>query len=125
MRVLIVDNSNAVRQRLLELVCAASGVERVWQAADAAAALELVRSQPVDVAVVDLALGSHNGLDLIDELRAERSQLLIIVLTNSSTEAHRDECLRRGAHFFFDKSHDFDRAIAVLSRITSARRASL
>jgi len=119
-RVLIIDNSAAVRQRLLDLIRVSNGVERVWQAADAAAALALARTQPLDVVIVDLALGADSGLDLIRQLRAEQARTVLIVLTNSSTDAHRQECLRRGAHFFFDKSHDFERAIAVIGQVAAA-----
>jgi DNA-binding NarL/FixJ family response regulator len=152
-RVLIIDNSAAVRQRLLDLIRVSSGIEQVWQAADAAAALTLARDQPLDVAIVDLALGPQNGshggfhdghpsgshdghpggshdgepsgsqsgLDLIRQLRMEQARMVVIVLTNSSTDAHRQECLRRGAHFFFDKSHDFERAIAVIGEVAASR----
>ena len=119
MRVLIIDNSAAIRQRLLDLIRDSNGIERIWQAADAAAALAVARDQPVDVAIVDLALGSESGLDLILKLRAEQARMVLIVLTNSSTDAHRQECLRRGAHFFFDKSHDFERAIAVIGEVAA------
>ena len=120
MRVLIIDNSAAIRQRLLDLIRDSNGIERIWQAADAAAALAVARDQPVDVAIVDLALGSESGLDLILKLRAEQARMVLIVLTNSSTDAHRQECLRRGAHFFFDKSHDFERAIAVIGEVAAS-----
>ena len=125
MRVLIVDNSEAIRERLLELVRASSGVEGVWQAASVVAALDLVRQQPVDLTVLDLSLGAHSGLDLIRLLRAEHAQMVIIVLTNSSTDAHRDECLRRGAHFFFDKSLGFEQAMAVVAGVAVAPRAGV
>src|SRR5688572_24157719 len=113
-KVLVVDNCSAVRERLLDLIRSSDGVDAVWQAADAAGALALARDQPLDAAIVDLALGRDSGLDLLRELRALRS---LIVLTNSSTEAYREACRRRGAHFFFDKSHDFEQAIAVLRQL--------
>jgi DNA-binding NarL/FixJ family response regulator len=119
-RVLIIDNSAAVRQRLLDLIRDCSGIERIWQAADATGALAIARAQPLDVALVDLALGQESGLDLILKLRVEQARLVLIVLTNSSTDAHREECLRRGAHYFFDKSHEFERAIAVIGEVASA-----
>lgn len=120
MRVLIIDNSAAVRQRLLDLIRESNGVERIWQAANAATALAVARDQTLDVAIVDLALGPESGLELISRLRAEQAPMVLIVLTNSSTDAHRQECLRRGAHFFFDKSHDFERAIAVIGQVAAA-----
>lgn len=119
---MIIDNSAAIRQRLLALIRDSNGIERIWQAADAAAALSVARSQPLDIAIVDLSLGRESGLDLILQLRAQQARMVLIVLTNSSTDAHRKECLRRGAHFFFDKSHDFERAIAVIGEVAAAAR---
>jgi len=119
-RVLIVDDSRAVRQRLLELLCDSRGVERIWQAADVPTALALVRSQPIDVAIVDISLGAQSGLELLGRLRSEHAQMLVVVLTNSSTDAHRHECLRRGAHHFFDKSHEFERAIELVASVAAS-----
>jgi DNA-binding NarL/FixJ family response regulator len=119
-RVLLIDSSAAVRQRLLDLIRDSNGIERIWQAADATAALAVARAQALDVAIFDLALGADSGLDLIRQLRAAQSGMVLIVLTNSSTDAHRRECLRRGAHFFFDKSHDFERAIAIIGQVAAA-----
>lgn len=124
-RVLVVDDSPAVRKRLFELLSDADGVDQVSEAADAAAALDLVRSTTIDLMVLDISLGAHSGLDLLRTLRAEHSEIMIVVLTNSSTDAHRDECLRRGAHFFFDKSHEFERALAVVAGAALSRRAAL
>lgn len=124
-RVLVVDDSAAVRRRLHELLSDLSGVEEVSEAGDAAAALALLRSKPIDLLVLDIFLGAESGLDLLPTLRAEHSEILIIVLTNSSTDAHRGECLRRGAHFFFDKSHELERAIAVVVGAAQSARAAL
>ena len=124
-RVLVVDDSLAVRKRLFELLSDSNGVEEVSEAADAGTALDLVRSKPIDLMVLDISLGARSGLDLLRTLRAEHSGIMVIVLTNSNTDAHRDECLRRGAHFFFDKSHEFERAIAVVAGAARATAAPL
>ena len=123
-RVLVVDDSSAVRKRLFELLSDSIGVD-VSEAADATAALDLVRSNPIDLIMLDISLGAQSGLDLLRSLRAEHSEIMVVVLTNSNTDAHRDECLRRGAHFFFDKSHEFERAIAVVAGVARAPRAAL
>lgn len=124
-RVLVVDDFAAVRSRLRELLSDLSGVEEVSEAGDAASALALVRSKPIDLLVIDIFLGAASGLDLLPTLRAEHSQILIVVLTNSNTAAHRGECLRRGAHFFFDKSHEVERAVAVVVGAVQTARAAL
>lgn len=118
---MVVDDSPIVRQRLVELLGDARGVESVQEAASVTAALELVRRHAIDLAVVDISLGPESGLELLGLLRAEHAQMLLVVLTNNSTPAHRDECLRRGARYFFDKSHEFEGAIALVSSVAAAR----
>jgi DNA-binding NarL/FixJ family response regulator len=124
-RVLVVDDSPAVRKRLFELLSDSDGVDEVSEAADAGAALDVVRAKTIDVMVLDISLGAQSGLDLLRILRAEHSEVMVVVLTNSNTDAHRGECLRRGAHFFFDKSHEFERAIAVVTSAAQTARTTL
>ena len=63
----------------------------------------------LDAAVVDLQLRQGSGFGVLRALRQLSPQPLTIVLTNSSMRAVRDRCLALGAHFFFDKSNEFDR----------------
>ena len=80
--VLVIDDHPIVRQgcrRMLE----DAGVERIFEAADAAAGYKLYRRHCPDVAIVDLAIGDSGlgGLPLISRMRAHDPQVRIIVFS--------------------------------------------
>jgi len=82
-RVLYVEDDPVLRAILADMVEGVDGVRVVATAADGDEALAVVRAQPIDVAMVDLALGARSlhGLDLALRLRQERPKLGIVVVS--------------------------------------------
>jgi DNA-binding NarL/FixJ family response regulator len=117
-RVIVVDDSPAVRARIVSLLGEEGGVEVVGEAWEGAQAVLLVRLHAPDVVVLDLNLPGLNGIEVLALIKAEPSPPVVVVLTNHPQSGYRDECLRSGADFFFDKSRDFDR---VAGAVASAR----
>jgi len=121
MIVLVVDDSPAVRARLVAMIGAAPDVD-VREAGEAEGALAVIASSAVDVVVLDLHLPRTSGLELLTRIKALDSTITVVVLTNEVSAPYRRECLLRGADHFFDKSRHFTRAAeAVLASARSAR----
>lgn len=112
MRVLVVDDSSAVRSRLMALIGERAGVE-VDGVATAEAALEALAERRYGAVVLDLHLPRHEGPALIDTIKARAPATVVIVLTNDAGEQQRRACLARGADYFLDKSHEFNRAVEI------------
>jgi DNA-binding NarL/FixJ family response regulator len=113
-RVLVVEDSPLIRERLVDLIQTSPGA-RVTAEVDAEnAALIALHEQTFDAAVVDLQLRQGSGFGVLRALRQLSPQPLTIVLTNSSMRAVRDRCMALGAHYFFDKSNEFDRVAEAL-----------
>jgi DNA-binding NarL/FixJ family response regulator len=116
MRVMIVDGSPLVRDRLNGMLREA-GASEILEADSAETALRVMRRGVLDAVLLDLPSGEETGVVLVRQLRAQLPHALIVVLTNYASESHRREWLRRGAHFLFDKSHQFEDAVrAVVER---------
>ena len=71
----------------------------VLLATDGRGAIELVRSNPVEVLLLDLDMPGLNGLDTLRELRADPQHRLlpVILATGSAVEADRVAALDEGA----------------------------
>lgn len=97
MRILVVDDHAILRQGLRMLVEAEPGFEIVGEAESGAAALALAASTQPDIVVLDIDLGTDNGLDLIAGLQAAAPASRILILTGlRDVEAHR-KAFRLGA----------------------------
>ena len=92
------------------------GIDSVREAGSLLEARRLLAQQVPGVLVLDLHLKAENGLDLLRDLKPERSTPLVIVLTNDATDHHRRCCVRLGADYFFDKSRQFEAVLQVLER---------
>lgn len=101
--VLIVDDSQTVR-RMLDWTLKPSGF-RTLQAVDGIHALEILKVQDVDLAIVDLNMPRMDGIELIRTMRADEKlkAIPVILLTTESREQDRTAALEAGANLFLTK----------------------
>ncbi len=118
MRVLVVDDSPAIRARLLRLLSDVGGVAPA-EASGAEQALEHVRHQGTDLVILDLHMPGTSGLQVLPLLKAAACAPTVVVLTSHPTERHRRQCMALGADYFFDKSRDFARVLDVIVHPTA------
>jgi two-component system response regulator MprA len=102
---------------------------RVNVAADGYQALDLARRQPPDLVVLDLMLPGVDGLTVCGRLRAERSDVLVLMLTARDGTAERVKGLDAGADDYLIKPFAYEellaRVRALLRRKTPAGPAAL
>ena len=104
MRILIVDDSDLLVERLLERVAkSAGGVEVVGRARNAGEAYTAIRQLQPDVVILDLCMPGGSGIGVLKDIRSQLGST-VIVLTAYQEPQYRKECLEMGAKFFLDKA---------------------
>lgn len=116
MRVLIVDDSILLRERLTAMISELPGIEVIGQAENAEKAINSIRILKPDVAILDIRMPGGSGFEVLENIKNEKSTPLIIVLTNYPYPQYRKKCMDSGADFFFDKSTEFQKVIEVLKK---------
>ena len=102
MKVLVVDDEPDVRALVgTALELAASDVV-IAEAGDGEEALRVMRADPPDIVILDLALPSRDGFSVLEELRRE-STLPVIVLTARGMEHDKVRGLELGADDYTTK----------------------
>lgn len=118
LKVVIADDSDAVRVRVRELISEVEHVAVVGEAGDGDEALELVKSLRPDVLILDIRMPNTNGIQTLETLRRDDVAATTIVLTSFPNRQYRDRCVEAGAAYFFDKATEFDRIAEVLTDLT-------
>jgi CheY-like chemotaxis protein len=113
-RVLVIDDSAPVRARLVSLLGIELPDALIYATSSGESALDFVRSQQIDVVVLDLHLPGREGLDLLGALTCAEAAPRVLVLTADATEQHRRACLALGAEAFLDKATEFERVAAII-----------
>lgn len=119
-KVLIVDDSAAVRDRLREMLAGVPEVELAGLAASVAEARQAIRELTPAAVILDLQLPDGNGLAVLNAAQSLSPRPKFVVLTNYATPQYRQRCLTDGASFFFDKSHEFEQIPDALRQLASA-----
>lgn len=104
-RVMIVDDQEMIRAGLRTIVDAQEGIEVAAEAADGFAALALLRTEEVDVVLMDLRMPGIDGVEATRRIRAEfGASPRILVLTTFDQDENVLLALRAGADGFFGKA---------------------
>jgi DNA-binding response OmpR family regulator len=99
--VLLIDNEPEMGS-LVSMSLADAGA-RVVQVDDLAAALEVAREERPRVVLLDLALGTEDGLHMLPRLRAEPSLSDVPIIAFTIHESRKREALEKGADGFVAK----------------------
>ena len=118
LRVLLVEDSALLVQRISELVKALPFVRREGNVNSEAAALERLDAGGIDAISLDLQLHTGSGFGVLKALHKRGLSPSVIVFTNFAIAAYRDSALALGAAHFLDKSRDYDQLPSVLRELS-------
>ncbi|MGA2974797.1 MAG: response regulator transcription factor [Spirochaetia bacterium] len=121
-RILVVDDHSVVRKGLIQIVTDSPGMEVAGEASSGQEALELVRSHPFDVVILDIAMPGRSGLDILRELKAENPALKMLVLSMYSEEQYAIRSLRDGASGYLTKGCPPEELIQAIQIIATGKR---
>jgi len=122
MKVFVVEDSAAVRERLVEMIRDVKDIEVVGEAATYDTAVAGIIDTRPDVAVLDIKLANEtgSGIDALIEVRKTLPGIRAIVLSNYTTPQHLKASADAGAEYFLDKSIDFERVAEILQQMQIA-----
>lgn len=123
LRVLLVEDSKVLTERLSEAIKQIADVELVGTADTEAEAVAAVKKQAVDVIILDLHLKQGTGFGVMRGLAAGSSKPRIVVLTNYDLPEYKNAAMALGATHFLDKARDYGRLPEVLHEICEAHLA--
>jgi len=118
MKVLIVDDSALVRERLKAMLSEITELEDISQARDSLEAISSFQKLNPEVVILDIRMPGGSGIDVLQEIKKSNQPPVVIVLTNYPYPQYRRKCMDAGADFFFDKSTEFDKVTEVLNQLS-------
>ena len=118
LRILLVDDNHHARILLTEILRALD-VRHVFEAADGAEALEIMRTQAIDIVMTDLAMQPLDGIEFVRQVRNSPDSvdpmIPVIMVTGHSTIRRVAEARDVGVTEFLSKPIT---ARGVIERIT-------
>jgi DNA-binding NarL/FixJ family response regulator len=120
-RVLIVDDHPAVREALAIRISTEKGLKVCGEAADLPEALRLAEATDPDVAVVDIALKTGDGIDLIRRIRSRNQRIHMLVWSMYGENLYAERALRAGAMGYINKEQATSTIIEAIRQVLGGK----
>src|SRR5947209_10625127 len=104
-RILVVDDHDAVRRGVRQLLETKPYYQVVGEAADGRSALALAKETRPDIAILDYSIPELNGLDLSHALKREFPRIEILLYTMHDREEIIMDVLRAGVRGLRSEEH--------------------
>jgi DNA-binding NarL/FixJ family response regulator len=103
MRILIVDDNNALREGLRSLLSSLEGFEIVGEAKDGLEAIEFVDQVFPDLVLMDLTMPRMNGIEATRKIKEKRPETKVLVLTCQNSPEYITASFKAGANGYILK----------------------
>ena len=121
MNIYLVEDSEMVRQRVKAIVNEIGGMHVTGEAVTPWHAISSIVNEKPDAVVLDIGLVGGSGMSVLRRVRELAPEIPVIVLTNHFSPEFREECLKSGAKYFFDKTNEFEKIGGALAQIASSK----
>jgi len=95
MKVLVVDDSEMTRM-VAKKTLTALGIEEIFEAADGQLGLDVFTNNEIDVVFSDWNMPNMSGLEMLQEIRKQNSDVPVIMITTEGSRAKVMEAIQFG-----------------------------
>ena len=121
-RVLITDDHAIVRDGLRQIVGETQDIVVAAEASTATETLDIIRTTPVDVIVLDLNLPDRHGIDVLVQLRASHPQIPVLILSVNREPAYAVRLLKAGAAGYVGKDTAREVLVEAIRRVAHGEK---
>ena len=118
--VYIVDDSQAVRERLIGMISEVEGTTLAGASGDPREAVKAIQRLHPDAVILDIRMPGMSGIQVLREIKQGQQVPVVIMLTNYAFGQYRRECTEAGADYFLNKSKEFEKINGILAGIIHA-----
>jgi DNA-binding NarL/FixJ family response regulator len=116
-RIVLVEDHSIAREGLAQLINHQPGLTIVGKANTAAKALDLVRANKPDLVILDVTLPKTSGLELIKQIKCEKANLPMLVISMHDEALYSERTLRAGARGYIMKKEPSEKILLAINRV--------
>lgn len=121
MKILIADDSDIVRKRLVDIFRMPGVAYSVLEARSAEEAIKHLEREDPDIAILDIQMPGGSGIDVLRHIRVTTTGAVVIMYTSYPYPQYRERCMAEGADYFFDKTTESRELIETIQKIINSK----
>ena len=122
MKVLIIDYSIRIVERLEEMLSGDKNITCIHKAVSYSQAINFYREARPDIVLLDICLPADNSFKILKEIKKTGSKTFVIILAIEKNTYVHEQCTALGADLFFDKYNEFEEIPGAVDSIINKFR---
>ena len=118
LKILIADDHAIVRQGLKQIVTETPDMVVAGEASNGQELLNKIKESDYDVVVLDITMPGRDGMDVLKQLRSEKPELPVLMLSIHPEEQYALRALRAGASGYLTKESAPDELVVAIQKVS-------
>ena len=119
MKVLVADDHTIVREGLKQIVKSLDVISQTDEAASGDEAWKMIRNGAYDLVILDISMPGRSGLEVLEDIKAQRPKLAVLILSMHPEEQYAVRALRAGASGYLTKASAPQELIGAIRKVAS------
>lgn len=116
-RIIIADDHELIREGIKKIIRSSKDIRIVGEAADIPQTIELAAREAPDMAILDIGLPGHEGLDGLADVRRHFPDLPVLILSMYPEERFAIRALKAGAAGYITKAMAAEELVKAILKV--------
>lgn len=121
-RVMITDDHAIVRQGLRQILSETGDISVTGEAESGFQAVRIVRQEVFDVMLLDISLPDRNGIEVLKQVRKEKPELAVLMLSMHNENEFAIRALKAGAAGYLNKQSAPAQLVTAIRQVASGQK---
>ena len=117
MKLLIAEDQSMLRDAMSTLLSMEDSVESVLQAKDGKEAINLISTNDIDVAILDVEMPEATGLDVLEYIRSNNIDCKVVIVTTFKRMGYFERAIKNNVDAYVLKDRSIDELMKTINNV--------
>ena len=122
MNLLIAEDQSMLRDAMATLLSMEDSVESVLQAKDGKEAINLISTNDIDVAILDVEMPEATGLDVLEYIRSNNIDCKVVIVTTFKRMGYFERAIKNNVDAYVLKDRSIDELMKTISNVLAGHK---
>ena len=122
MNLLIAEDKSMLRDAMATLLSMQDSVESVLQAKNGKEAIDLISTNDIDVAILDVEMPEATGLDVLEYIRSNNIDCKVVIVTTFKRMGYFERAIKNNVDAYVLKDRSIDELMKTINNVLAGHK---
>ena len=122
MKLLIAEDQSMLRDAMATLLSIQDSVESVLQAKNGKEAIDLISTNDIDVAILDVEMPEVTGLDVLEYIRSNNIHCKVVIVTTFKRMGYFERAIKNNVDAYVLKDRSIDELMKTINNVLAGHK---